>query len=192
VSIPARQQMTATLCSLALGTADEASTAALFAACQTELRAVAAHLMRGERPHHTLQPTALVHEAYLRMFDVDKLPAESRTHFVNIAARVMRQVLVEHARRRNAAKRGSGQRAITLSGTEVADMRDEIGVLELHDALEMLARLDERAAEIVELRAFGGLTMEEIAAVVGVSRRTVQKDWRFAILWLRREFTVAR
>jgi RNA polymerase sigma factor (TIGR02999 family) len=183
-----RAQITANLESATRGDADEATAAALFAACQNELRAVAANLMRGERPHHTLQPTALVNEAYLRLFDVESLSVESRTHFVNIAARVMRQVLVEHARRRNAAKRGGDRRAVTLSGAEAAQLSEEVGILDLHDALEKLSRLDGRAAEIVELRIFGGLTMEDVAALVGVSRRTAQKDWRFATLWLRREF----
>jgi RNA polymerase sigma factor (TIGR02999 family) len=184
----ARQRNTAVLTSMVRDDADTEACASLFAACQSELRAAAAKLMQGERPDHVLQPTALVNEAYLRLFDVDRLPAESRAHFVNIAARVMRQVLVEHARKRNAAKRGGGQRAITLTGSGVADMRDQVGVLEINDALEKLARQDDRAARIVELRVFGGLTMEEIGALVGVSRRTVQKDWRFATLWLRREF----
>ncbi|MBD3222038.1 sigma-70 family RNA polymerase sigma factor [bacterium] len=176
--------------SVTLGDRTSSAVDSLFAACRHELRAAAANLMRGERRPHTLQPTELVHEAYLRLFHVDVLPAESRTHFVNIAARVMRQVLVEHARRRNAAKRGGGARTITLSGAEMVDGRDEIGVLELNEALDKLADLDRRAAEIVELRVFGGLTMDEIAALVGVSRRTVQKDWRFATLWLRRQLAV--
>ncbi len=101
----------------------------------------------------------------------------------------MRRVLVDHARRYNAAKRGDGWRAVRLTGADVRDVRDEIGVLELNDALEKLAELDPRAADVVEKRIFGGLTMEEIADTIGLTRRTVQKDWRFATLWLRREFS---
>jgi len=163
--------------------------AKLFEACEVELRLVAARLMRGERSGHTLQPTALVNEAYLRLCKVDELRIEDRIHFVNIAARAMRQILVEHARRRSTAKRGGGVRTITLSGAEVADVRDEVGILELHDALETLGAHDPRSSEIVELRVFGGLTMEEISVLLGISRRTAQKDWRFAKLWLRKELS---
>ena len=161
---------------------------ALFAAAHHELSGMAHNLMSSERSNHILQPTALVNEAYLRLFDVQNLPVESRAHFVNLAARAMRQVLVEHARRHNAAKRGGGRQALTLTGAGVQDLRDEIGALELNDALEKLAELDPRAAEVVEKRIFGGLTMEEIADTLDLTRRTVQKDWRFALLWLRREF----
>jgi len=160
----------------------------LFAAAQQELSAMAAYLMSNERGNHTLQPTALVNEAYLRLFEVEKLPVESKAHFVNIAARAMRQILVEHARRKNAAKRGGGWKAVTLTGLSVKNFSNEVDVLELNEALDQLAELDLRAAEVVELRIFGGLTMEEVAGALDLTRRTVQKDWRFATMWLRREF----
>lgn len=160
----------------------------LFVAARNELAELAARIMREERRSHTLQPTALMHEAYLRLFDVDCLQVNDRIHFLNLAARVMRRVLVEHARRRNSVKRGRGWRAVTLTGAAISDLRDEIGVLEMNDALEKLSELDPRAAEVVEKRIFGGLTMDEIADLMGLSRRTVQKDWRFATLWLRKEF----
>ena len=163
----------------------------LFTACQRELRSVAGNLMQGERRNHTLQPTALVNEVYLRLFNVEELPVAGRTHFVNIAARSMRRILVEHARQRNRQKRGGGRQAITLADVPVLETPNEIDLIELNDALDKLAELDPRAVETVELRIFGGLTMEEVASMVGVTRRTVQKDWRFAILWLRQEFTAA-
>lgn len=176
------------LTSLAGGTVDSRAFDALFDAAQGELSKLAYGMMNKERGNHTLQPTALVNEAYLRLFDVQNLPVESRAHFVNLAARAMRQVLVEHARRHNADKRGGGIQAVTLTGAGVRDLRDEIGILELNNALEKLEELDPRAAEVVEKRIFGGLTMEEIADTLNLTRRTVQKDWRFALLWLRREF----
>jgi len=176
------------LTNLMTDAADESAIGALFVATQRELSGLAASLMRNERANHTLQPTALVNEAYLRLFEVRQLPIESRAHFVNLAARVMRQVLVEHARRKNADKRGGGWHAVTLTGVQVQDFRNDIGILEMDDALRKLAQVDERAADVVEKRVFGGLKMEEIAELSGVTRRTVQKDWRFATLWLRREF----
>ena len=161
----------------------------VFKACQQELHNLAGRLMRGERPNHTLQPNALVNEAYLRLFNTEDLPATSRVHFVNIAARTMRQILIEHARRRSTAKRGGDWKAITLTGLPDPEFRDPLDLISLHDALESFVELDQRAARIVDLRIFGGLTMEEIAALIGVSRQTIQKDWQFAIRWLRRELS---
>ena len=175
------------LSSVISGDIDAGSRDQLFAACQQELRAIANRLMQNERKNHTLQPTALVNEAYLRLFRVENLSAESRAHFVNIAARSMRQILVEHARHKNAAKRGGGWQAVTLTGLSGPDTGDEIELLALNDALEKFAKLDPRGARVVDLRVFGGLTMVEIGAVLNLSRRTVQKDWRFATMWLRKE-----
>jgi len=185
----ARASNTRHLLAASRGEDPSGSLDALFTVCQRELREAASRLMRTEREGHTLQPTALVHEAYLRLFDVAALTPESRTHFLNLAARSMRQVLIDHARRHNAAKRGGGTPAVALAELQLPDGRRDVELIELVDALETLAGLDPRAARIVELRLLGGLTMNEIADLVGVSRRTVQKDWRFATMWLRREFT---
>lgn len=161
---------------------------ALYAAVYRELKSAASRLVGRERHDPLLGPTMLVNEVYLKLFDVDELPLHDRPYFMNIAARAMRRVLVDHARRRNAARRGGNWRRITLSDLGVPDFRDEVDIYELHEALEKLAGLDERAARVVELRVFGGFTMEEIAASMGLTRRTVQKDWRIATMWLRREF----
>lgn len=158
----------------------------LYRAIHHELRGLAAGLMRRERPGHTLQPTALVHEAFLRLVGATRLDYEDRAHFFGIAARAMRQVLVDHARARRAEKRGGDVERVTLD--DQLDAIDDAGldVFELNDALERLAREDERCAQVVELRFFGGLTEEEVAQVLGVSRRSVQREWWVAKLWLKR------
>ena len=148
-----------------------------------ELRRVAGGLMRRERADHTLQPTALVHEAYLRLVDETAVAWENRAHFFGVAARAMRQILIEHARRRGAAKRGGGWQRLTLDGLQIAAASD-VEVLELEEALQQLEKMDERMARVVELRLFGGLKVDEVARVLGISRRTVYVDWRVARLWL--------
>ena len=153
-----------------------------------ELKRLAADALRRERPDHTLQTTALVHEAYVRLFG-GRVPAfEDRAHFFGIAARVMRQVLVDHARRAAAARRPPRRARIELSdAAEVTvPVVDASRLLDVHRALERLAELDERQARIVELRFFGGLTAEETAAAIGVSVATVEREWRAARAWLRR------
>lgn len=152
-----------------------------------ELRKLAGGYLRGERPNHTLQPTALINEAYLRLVAQDLPEWQSRTHFYGVAAQLMRQILVDHARSRGAAKRG--QNAHMLSLDEAAEFSpDEAGeIVALDDALISLARLDERKARVVELRYFGGLTDEEIAAALGVSTATVTREMRLARAWLLRE-----
>ena len=152
-----------------------------------ELRSLAQHQLRRERPDHTLQPTALVNEAYLRLFDTDAIPFESRAHFFGVAARAMRQVLVDYARKRHAAKRGGALDRVTLV-TDIAAAGDaSTDVLDLHLALEKLSAQDESLARLVELRFFGGLTLDEAADAVGVSRRKAANDWAAARLWLMRE-----
>lgn len=163
---------------------------ALYAAVYHELHASASRLVGRERRDPLLGPTMLVNEVYLKLFDVTGLPMDDRRHFMNIAARAMRRVLIEHARRRDAARRGGHWQRITLTNLGVPDFQDDVDIYELHEALEKLAALDERAARVVELRVFGGFTMEEIAASMDLTRRTVQKDWRFATMWLRREFAL--
>ena len=152
-----------------------------------ELRKLAGGYLKNERPNHTLQPTALINEAYLRLVAQDFPEWQSRTHFYGVAAQLMRQILVDHARSHAAAKRG--QNAPRLSLEEAAEFsREEAGeVVALDDALTSLARLDERKARVVELRHFGGLTVEEIAAALGVSTATVTREMRLAQAWLLRE-----
>jgi RNA polymerase sigma factor (TIGR02999 family) len=156
-----------------------------------ELRRLADRQLRGERAGHTLSPTALVHEAYMHLIRDHDLSWESRAHFFGIAARAMRQVLVAHARRRAAGKRGGGWERVTLytDATPHGSATDErsFELLDVHDALERLAELDERTARVVELRFFGGLTLEQSAHVLGVSRRTAADDWSLARAWLARE-----
>jgi RNA polymerase sigma factor (TIGR02999 family) len=161
--------------------------ARLLAAVQGELRRIAAAYMRRERPDHTLQPTALVNEAYLRLAGERGTDWEGHAHFYRTAARVMRQVLVDHARKRGATKRGAAKRA-SLSASKVADPGggQDVDVLSLHEALDDLAALDPRQAQIVELRYFGGLTEAEVADVLGVSPKTVRRDVASAKFFLGR------
>lgn len=152
-----------------------------------ELRRLAQAQMRRAQDANTLQPTALVHEAYLRMVDQEVAGLEDRTHFYGLCARVMRQILVDRARRRNSAKRGAGAVQQMVTGWTAADgdATDVVDVVAFHEALEKLAALDERRAQVVELKTFSGLTMDQVAEVLGVSKRTVEADWFFARAWLR-------
>jgi RNA polymerase sigma-70 factor, ECF subfamily len=152
-----------------------------------ELRRLAGRLMRRERPGHTLQPTALVHEAFLQLVDETAIDWQCRAHFMGVAARVMRRVLVDHARRRGASKRGGGLAHVTLDEALAAGGERSLDVLHLDEALERFAALDARGARVVEMRVFGGLTSDEAATVLGVSKRTVDSDWAMARLWLARE-----
>jgi RNA polymerase sigma factor (TIGR02999 family) len=150
-----------------------------------ELRELAARFLQRERHGHTLQATALVHEAYVQLVDAPHLDPGARTCFFAIAARVMRQVLIQHARGRGAQKRGGEQRRITLDGNLVETGGPDLDLLDLDESLTRLAALHERQARVVELRYFAGLSIDEIATVVGVSPRTVDGDWRVARAWLR-------
>ncbi len=152
-----------------------------------ELRRRAEDYLRRERADHTLQPTALVHEAYAKLVDGDSdHPYRDRAHFVASSARAMREILVDHARAKGAQKRGANAARVTLH--EAATPADRgVDLLELHEALTRLAELDARKARMVELRFFGGLTIDEIAAELGVSHMTVSNDWRMAQAWLSRE-----
>ena len=154
-----------------------------------ELHRLAAAIFRRERPDHTLQPTALVNEAYLRMVDQSQSQFSTRAHFLAIAGRVMRQVLVDHARSRRAAKRGSGAPNIELDERLHGVDGTDASVLSLHEALEDLRRLDPRKAEVIELRYFGGLTGEEMAEYLRVSTATVARDLRMAQAWLTQQLT---
>jgi RNA polymerase sigma factor (TIGR02999 family) len=159
----------------------------LFEAVYPELRRFAANIMRGERVNHTLQPTALVHEAYMKLVDDARVPWENRVHFLAIAGRAMRQILVDHARKVSAAKRGGDRQRVTLESMLEDSGAEPLEVLAVHDALERFAAMDERAARVVELKMFAGLTMPEIAQALGVSERTVHGDWSMAKMWLSRE-----
>jgi RNA polymerase sigma-70 factor (ECF subfamily) len=158
----------------------------LLPAVYDELRSLADGLLLRERPGHTLSATALVHEAYLRLVDQDRTQWKSRAHFLAVAAQMARRVLVDHARGRIREKRGGGFQRLSLSGVELAGSRAQIDVLALHEALEQLANEEPTEAGIVEMRFFGGMTEEEIAAVLKISAPTVRRRWRFAKTWLRR------
>lgn len=152
-----------------------------------ELRRLARSYLSKERPNFTLQPTALVHEAYLKLADRTQLELRDRAHFFAIAARAMRQILVDHWRRRHAVKRGGGTH-LPLEGFDVSSARPA-SLLALDDALQSLSSLDQRKARVVEMRYFGGLTTEEIASVLAVSEATVGRDLRLAQAWLHREIS---
>ena len=160
---------------------------ALLPAVYEELRRLAHYELRNERPDHTLQSAALVNEAYLRLFRLQPPQWESRTHFFAIAAQLIRQILVDYARRRRAGKRGSGQVALPLEDASQLSRGKGIDVVVLDDALKALAELDPRKAKVVELRFFGGLTFAETAEVLAVSAVTVSRDWSTARAWLHRE-----
>jgi RNA polymerase sigma factor (TIGR02999 family) len=149
-----------------------------------ELRRLAAYYLRGERPDHTLQPTALVHEAYIRLTKLHDLDWESRSHFFATAATIMRRILVDHARAQRANKREAFRDAVSLEGALVVYPARSAELIALDEALDRLAQLDARRSKIVELRFFGGLSEEETGTVLGISARTVKRDWRIAKAWL--------
>jgi RNA polymerase sigma-70 factor (ECF subfamily) len=151
-----------------------------------DLRRIAAGYMQRERAGHPLQPTALVSEAYLRLIDQRRVQWRNRAHFFGVAAGMMRRILVDHARRRRAERRGGDWERVTLTGLDVAaNEPSQLDVLALHESLERLAVFDPQQARIVELRYFGGLTIDEAAEVVGVSEATVAREWTMAKAWLR-------
>jgi RNA polymerase sigma factor (TIGR02999 family) len=155
-----------------------------------ELRRIAARQLRREREGHTLQPTALVNEAYLRLVQYEDLEYKDRAHFVGIAARLMRQVLVDHARTRAADKRGGHRERVTLDeAVALQPGHGDVDLLALDDALRQLSERDDRLARLVELRYFGGMSIEETAEVLGTSTATVKRDWATARVWLRRLMT---
>ena len=167
----------------------DAAAAALLPLVYDQLRALAASYFARQPVGHTLQPTALVHEAYLKLAGGANAQWESRAHFFAVAARAMRQILMNHARDKAAAKRGGGWHKITLGEavTPPGSTSREIDLIALDDALEKLAGLSERQARIIELRYFGGLTIDETAHVLGVGTTTVEDDWHLAKAWLSRE-----
>jgi RNA polymerase sigma factor (TIGR02999 family) len=165
---------------------DEAALQQLVPIVHEELRRLARRQMAGERPGHTLQPTALVNEAYLRLVNLKQMQWQNRAHFFAMAARLMRRILVDFARSRGYQKRGGGVKQVSFTqALEVAEGQPT-DVVALNDALEALADVDERKSLVVELRFFGGLSLEETADVLNVSRETVKRDWKFAKMWLLR------
>ncbi len=175
-------EVTRTLAALRAG--DAGAIDRLFPLVYAELRKTADLLLAHEFEAHTLQPTALVHEVYLKLARGGNPDAGSRAHFLGIAARAMRQILVDHARKRKAAKRGKGEVFVTLGEHADAAAPDAESMVALDDALERLGALDPRLAKVVELRFFGGLTEDQVAATLGVTTRTVQRDWAKARAWL--------
>ena len=171
------------------GAGDPSALDKLMPLVYDELRRLAHQYMRREKQGHTLQTSALVNEAYLRLVDQSKIDWESRAHFFGIAARLMRQVLVDQARRRHFAKRGGGAIRVSLNEAAAVAQEQSANVIALDDALKGLEKIDRRQGEIVELRFFGGLSIEETADVLKVSPGTVMRDWTFARAWLRNQIT---
>ena len=165
---------------------DEAARNRLIDAVYNDLRGLARGYLRRERSDHSLAPSALVHEAYLKLIDQRQVSWQNRAHFFAIAAHLMRRILVDHARTRGAAKRDGGQRVPLEDGQAVMDP-PEVDVLDLDAALTKLSSLDSRQSELVELRFCGGLTVDEAAAVMGVAPATVDRDWALSRAWLFRE-----
>jgi len=171
----------------AWGDGDDAALERLVPLVEAELRRLARGYMGRERRGHTLQVTALVNEAFLRLTDARRLRWQDRAHFLGISARLMRRVLVDHARARGYQKRGGGAQRVTLDDALVVSPEPAVNVLALDRALEALAAVDNRKSRTIELRFFGGLSVEETAEVLHVSPDTVKRDWRLAKLWLLRE-----
>lgn len=170
---------------------DQEALQALVPLVYKDLRAMAHAYLKRERPGHTLQTTALVHEAYLRLVVRRPFEAENRTHFVGVAARLMRQILVDYARNRGAAKRGADNRVELDTAVEMPQMPNT-NVVALDDALKLLAEVDEQQCRLVELRFFGGLTTEDAAEVLGISRSTAKREWNVAKAWLARQMKRGR
>lgn len=168
---------------------DESAGKRLFPMVYDELKRQARTYLRRERPSHTLQPTALVHEAYLKLVDQTALPASNRIHFFGIASKIMRQILVDHARRHNAEKRGGAAKRFSIEDLDILPGQSAADILELDAALEKLKEIDERKSSVVDMRFFGGLKEKEIAEVLGVTEKTVRRDWQFAKVWLYRELS---
>src|SRR5215204_7490020 len=187
MTIPSSPPHEVTRLLIAWGNGDQTALDRLMPLVHTELRRLARHYMSRERPGHTLQSTALVNEAYLRLVDQEGVRWENRAHFFGIAARLMRQILVEHARSRRAAKRGGRQFRLSLSKVDRVASGPDLDLLALDEALGRLEAIDPQKSRVVELRYFGGLGIEETAEVIGISPATVKRDWSMARAWLRSE-----
>jgi RNA polymerase sigma-70 factor (ECF subfamily) len=187
VSKPLDQDVTKLLIQWSKGDSDALD--ALVPLVYDELRRLAQLYLSREKPGHTLSSTALVHEAYLRLVQQKDVTWQNRAHFFGVAARMMRRILVDHARRRGYAKRGGGALTLSLDETIAPAPEREISLVALDEALDSLAKLDERQSRMVELRFFGGLTIEETSEVLGVSAPTVKREWASARAWLYREIS---
>ena len=179
-----RERISRLLAESAPGAAS-ADAGALVPLVYDELRALAHRYFRDERPDHTLQPTAVVHEAYLRLVDETRVNWQGRTHFRAVCAKVMRRVLIDHARTRNRTRRGGGQKPLALESQAAPLDLGAVDAVVLHDAIEQLATLDPIQARIVELRFFGGLSVDEVAQTLKLAKRTVEAEWTHAKAWLR-------
>jgi RNA polymerase sigma factor (TIGR02999 family) len=186
---PDSQQITGLL--RAWGAGDQVARDQLVPLLHRELKRIAKSYMRRERTGHTLQPTALVNEAFLRLVDVHDVQWQDRAHFFAVAAQIMRRILVNHALARGAGKRGGGLRPAALDEALVVSPERDSEIVALDEALEALAKRDPRKAQVVDLRFFGGLSVEETAAVLKVSEQTVLRDWRLSKSWLAREMSGA-
>lgn len=184
---PAPQDVTRLL--LAWSDGEQSALDELMPLVQEELRRLAGRFLRQERPGHTLQPTALVNEAYLRLIDARHVRWQNRAHFFAISARLMRQILVDSARERETQKRGGGMTMVNLDEAWTIGQQPDQDLLALDDALCALAVIDRRKSQVVDLRFFGGLNIEETAEVLQVSPETVKRDWRMARSWLRRRLS---
>ena len=176
---------------LAWGAGDQAALDALLPLVYDELKRQAARALRNETPGHTLEATALVHEVYLRLVDQERAQWQNRAQFFGMASQLIRRILIDHARARQASKRGGGAVRITLADADVPAAESNVDMLDLNEALERLAALDPEQARLVELRYFGGLSIEETAVVLEVSPATVKREWAVARAWLRRELEAA-
>ena len=174
---------------LAWSEGDDDALGKLAPLVEAELQRLARHYLRGERPGHTLQPTALVNEAYLRLLDWRKVSWQNRAHFMGIAANMMRRILVDHARRQGFQKRGGDLVKISLDAGQLGSSERDADLVALDEALTRLAQLDRRKSQVVELRFFGGLSVEEAAEVLKISTRIVKREWSLAQAWLHCELT---
>jgi RNA polymerase sigma factor (TIGR02999 family) len=171
---------------------DAAALDKLIPAVYQELRRMANRCLRSESVGHSLQPTALVHEAYLRLIDQKQVEWHNRAHFFGVAAQMMRRILIDHAKAKHRAKRGGAARKLSLDETANYTHERAAELVALDDALKTLAEVDERKSRIVELRYFGGLTVDETAQVLGISDKTVMRDWNLAKAWLYQQLTHTR
>ncbi len=170
------------------GNGDQLAHEKLMPLVYSELRRLASNYLRRERAGHTLQPTALVNEAYLKLIDQRNARWQNRAHFFGISAQLMRRILVDHARQHQAVKRGgSEQQRVSITSVEKLAKGPDVDLLALNEALDELARMDPQQSQIVELKFFGGLSIEEIAEVLGIGHATVERDWKMARAWLRRQ-----
>lgn len=168
---------------------DAAARAEILRAAYEDLRKLASHRMRDERQNHTLSATALVHEVSLKLLNDARLPVEGRVQFMAYVSKAMRNLLIDHARTRGRQKRGGDRQKLIFADALIASREQSDDLLELHGALEKLAELDARKAEVVEMRYFGGLSLQDVSGALNVSLATVKRDWDVAKTWLKRELT---